>query len=77
MTEISLNAEYYPDVDMFVIRMPSERAQEAGHQAGDPDVVMHKDTEGRIVEIEIEHASKRVSPAVLEAAKRPREKVRR
>ena len=50
---------------MLVIPMPSGHGQEAG----DRDVVMHHDPEGRIVEIEIEHASDRVAPGVLEQAK--------
>jgi uncharacterized protein YuzE len=54
---------------MLVIPMPSGHGQEAGHQAGHRDVVMHHDPEGRIVEIEIEHASERVAPGVLEQAK--------
>lgn len=70
MNEINLKAEYFPETDMLTILLPGGE-YEAGHQAGDPDVVLHHDIEGRLVEIEIENASKRVSPDVLEAAKQP------
>ena len=56
-----MQIEYYPDTDMLNITfVPTPYEPKGAEETGDADVFIHYDTEGRIAEIEIEHASERV-----------------
>lgn len=55
-----MKIEYFPESDMLsitLVRTPYESA--GGVDTDDPDIVLHYDSERRLAEIEVSHASDR------------------
>lgn len=56
-----MQIEHHPDTDMLNITfVPVPYEPRGAEETEDSDVVIHYDVDGRIAEIEIEHASERV-----------------
>ncbi len=56
-----MKVEYFPETDTLSIVLARTPYESGGAEdAGDPDVLLHLDRDGRVAEVAIEHASKRV-----------------
>ena len=66
-----MNIEYDPRVDIFHIGLFGGGSYDVAgaEDTKDEDVILHYDTEGRLAEIEVYHASERVKPEILHAAR--------
>lgn len=55
-----MTVEYFPEHDMLTITLARTPYEDAGATEVQPGIVLHFDREGRLAEIEIEEASRRV-----------------